>query len=42
MLTEPVLDDIGGAARQDVNAAAGPGVDEHGRVDEAAPQREAG
>ena len=40
MLTEPVPGDIGGAALQDVDAAAGLGVDEHGRVDEAASQRE--
>ena len=40
MLTEPVLDGIGGTALQDVDAAAGLGVDEHGRVDQAAPQRE--
>ena len=30
---EPVLDDIGGAAFQDVDAPAGLGVDEDGRVD---------
>ena len=40
MRAEPVLDDIGGAAFRDVDAAAGLGVDEDGRVDEAAAQRE--
>ena len=40
MLTEPVPGDIGGTALQDVDAAAGLVLDEHGRVDQAAPQRE--
>jgi len=34
------LRDFGGAAGDDVDAAAGLGVDEHGRVDAAAAQRE--
>jgi hypothetical protein len=38
VLAEPVLDDIGGAAFQDVDAPAGLGVDEDGRVDQAPPQ----
>ena len=37
---QPYLDQVGCAARQHVNAAAGLGVDEHGRVDQAAAQRE--
>ena len=37
---QPVLNDIGGAALEDVDPAAGLGVDEDGRVDEAAAQRE--
>ena len=40
MLAQPVLDDVGGAAFQDVDAPAGLGVDEDGRVDQAAAQRE--
>ena len=40
VLAEPVLDDIGGASFQDVDAPAGLGVDEDRRVDEAPPQRE--
>jgi hypothetical protein len=38
VLAQPVLDDIGGAVLQDIDAAAGLGVDEDGRVDEAAFQ----
>ena len=37
---QPVLGDVGGAALDDVDAPAGLGVDEHGRVDAAAAQRE--
>ena len=40
MVPQPLLRDVGGAALDDVDAAAGPGVDEHGRVDAAAAQRE--
>ena len=40
MVPQPLLGDVGGAARDDVDAPAGLGVDEHGRVDQAAAQRE--
>ena len=40
MGAEPVLDDIGGASFQDIDAPAGLSVDEDRRVDEAASQRE--
>ena len=40
MAAQPLLRDIGGAAGDDVDAPAGLGVDEHGRVDAAAAQRE--
>jgi hypothetical protein len=40
MVLQPFLSDLGGAAGDDVDAAAGLGVDEHGRVDLAAAQRE--
>jgi hypothetical protein len=40
MIPQPLLDGVGGAAGEDVNAPAGLGVDEHGRVDAAAAQRE--
>ena len=40
MTAQPLLSDIGGAAGDNVDAPAGLGVDEHGRVDEAAAQRE--
>ncbi len=40
MLAQPVPDDIGRAALQDTGPAAGLGVDEDGRVDKAAAQRE--
>jgi hypothetical protein len=40
VLAEPVLHDIGGAAFQDVGAPAGLGVNQDGRVDEPAAQRE--
>jgi hypothetical protein len=37
---EPVLDDISGAAFQDVDTPARLGVDQDGRVDQAPPQGE--
>lgn len=40
MVPQPLLRDVSGAAGDDVDAPAGPGVDEHGRVDAAAAQRE--
>ena len=40
MTAQPLLDQVCGAAGQHVNAAAGLGVDQHGRVDQAAAQRE--
>jgi hypothetical protein len=40
MGTQPLLRDVSGAAGDDVDAAPGLGVDEHGRVDQAAAQRE--
>jgi hypothetical protein len=40
MIAQPLPGGAGGAAGDDVDAAAGPGVDEHGRVDQAAAQRE--
>jgi hypothetical protein len=40
MVPQPLLRDVSGAALDDVGAAAGPGVDEHGRIDLAAAQRE--
>ena len=40
MLAEPAFDDIGGAPFEHVNAAAGLGVDQDGRVDGTAAQRE--
>ena len=40
VLAEPFLDDIGGASFQDVDAPAGLGVNQDGRVDEPAAQRE--
>jgi hypothetical protein len=42
MVPQPLLGDVGGAAGDDVDAAASPGVDEHGGVDAAAAQREVG
>jgi hypothetical protein len=38
VLAEPVCDGIGGASFQDIDAAAGLGVDEDGRVDHATAQ----
>jgi hypothetical protein len=40
MIAQPLPGGAGGAAGDDVDAAAGPGIDEHGRVDQAAAQRE--
>jgi hypothetical protein len=40
MPADPVLDDVSGAPLEDVDAPAGLGVDEDGRVDQAAAQRE--
>jgi hypothetical protein len=40
VLAEPALDDIGGASFQDIDAPAGFGVNQDGRVDEPAAQRE--
>jgi len=40
MAKQPFLSDVGGAALDDVDAPAGPGVDEYRRVDAAAAQRE--
>jgi hypothetical protein len=40
MAPQPLLGDVSGAAGDDVDAPAGPGVDEHRRVDQAAAQRE--
>jgi len=40
MVPQPCLGHIGGPARNDIDAAAGLGVDQHGRVDQAAAQRE--
>jgi hypothetical protein len=40
VLAEPLLDDIGGASFQDIDAPAGLGVNQDGRVDEPAAQRE--
>jgi hypothetical protein len=40
VLAEPFLDDIGGASFQDIDAPAGLGVNQDGRVDEPAAQRE--
>jgi hypothetical protein len=40
VIPQPLLRDVGGAAGDDVDAAAGPGVDEHRRVGAAAAQRE--
>ena len=40
MVPQPLLGDVGGAAGDDVDTPAGLGVDEHGRVDQAAAQRE--
>src|SRR5215467_16122551 len=40
MVPQPCFRDVSGAAGDDVDAAAGIGVDEHGRVDLAAAQRE--
>jgi hypothetical protein len=40
MVAQPFFRDVGGAALDDVDAAAGLGVDEHGRVDAGAAQRE--
>jgi hypothetical protein len=40
VLTKPVLDDIGGASFQDVDAPADLGAGHDGRVDEPAAQRE--
>jgi hypothetical protein len=40
VIPQPFLRDISGAALDDVDAAAGPGVDEHRRVGPAAAQRE--
>ena len=40
MVPQPFFRDVGGAALDDVDAAAGLGVDEHGRIDAAAAQRE--
>jgi hypothetical protein len=37
---EPLLDDVSGAPFQDIDALAGLGVDQDGRVDPALPQRE--
>jgi hypothetical protein len=39
MIPQPLLRDVGGAAGDNVDAATGPGVDEHGRIDQAAAQR---
>src|SRR6202050_3562324 len=40
VLAEPALDDIGSASFQDIDAPAGLGVNQDGRVDEPAAQRE--
>jgi hypothetical protein len=40
VIPQPLLRDISSAAGDDVDAAAGPGVDEHRRVGPAAAQRE--
>jgi hypothetical protein len=40
VVPQPLFGNIGGAALEDVDAPAGPGVDEHGCVDAAAAQRE--
>ena len=40
VLAEPALDDIGSASFQDIDAPAGPGVNQDGRVDEPAAQGE--
>jgi hypothetical protein len=40
MGAQPLLDQVSGAARQHVNAAAGLRVDEHGGIDQAPAQRE--
>jgi hypothetical protein len=40
MCAQPLPDQVSGAARQHVNALAGLRVNEHGRVDQAAAQRE--
>jgi len=40
MVRQPLPGDVGGAAGNDIDPPAGLGVDEHGRVDLAAAQRE--
>ncbi len=40
MIEQPLLDQVGGAAWQGIDAPPGPGVDEHGRMDHAAAERE--
>ena len=40
MVPQPCLGHVRGPARNDIDAAAGLGVDQHGRVDQAAAQRE--
>jgi hypothetical protein len=40
MIPQPLLSGVGGAAGDNVDAPASLGVDEHGRVDQAAAQRE--
>jgi hypothetical protein len=40
MVPQPSLGRVRGPAGDDIDAAAGLGVDEHGRVDQAAAQRE--
>lgn len=40
MVPQPLLRDVSGAAPDDIDAPAGPGAGEHGRVDAAAAQRE--
>jgi hypothetical protein len=40
VLAEPLPGDIGGASFQDIDASAGLGVNQDGRVDEPAAQRE--
>jgi len=40
MIPQPLFGDVGGAAGDDVDAPPGLGVDEHGRIDQTAAQRE--
>jgi len=40
MVSQPCLGHVGSPARNDINAAAGLGIDQHGRVDQATAQRE--